>query len=436
MNFKLEDLLITKEADGFRERIEALKNNISIAGVLKDSRDKSDIVREIVQDVAVRGDRAISDYTLKFDELNLSPEDFIIKEENMKKAHGQMDGELLASLRKSIDNVKRYQSEIFIGDKFDHKGIKYTPLKRVGVCVPGAAAPLPSTVIMTAVPAMVAGVREIAIVSPPRFEGSIHPVILGLCHELGICEVYRIGGAQAIAGLAWGTKTIPKVDKIAGPGNIWGQLAKKEVFGLVDIDSVAGPSEVLIIADDSVNPAWAAADMLSQAEHGHDSSAIVVTDSIEAGEAITKELYVQLANIPRSDEAMKSLEDNSGIIVCDDMNEAVEITDDFAPEHLQIQCGDKSRDIADKVSNAGAIFVGPFTPVAAGDYIAGPSHTLPTGTSAKFFSALSSNDFVKSSSIIEYSDSKLKEDAGDIIRLAETEGLSAHAKSVRIRTES
>lgn len=432
----IENILITKEEPGFREKVKNLQEKLSVAGTLKNSRDKADAVRRIVDDVADRGDEALADYTLKFDNAELKPEDFRVSGEELKAAHESMDFELLSTMRKSVSNVKRYQSEIFVGKKNEHPGIKYTPLKRVGICVPGAAAPLPSTVIMTAVPAMVAGVEDIVVVSPPRYQGSIHPVILGLCEELGIKEVYRIGGAQAVAAMAWGTETIEKVDKIAGPGNLWGQLAKKEVFGVVDIDSVAGPSEVLIIADSSANPEWLAADMLSQAEHGLDSSAIVVTDSIDLAEQVLKEVYVQVGELSRSDEALKSLHNYSGIIVTDDLDEAVVLANEFAAEHLQIQCGQNSRKVADKIRNAGAIFVGAFTPVATGDYWAGPSHTLPTGASAKYFSALSANDFVKTSSIIEYSDRELKDSAADIIRLAETEGLTAHAESVRKRVSS
>jgi histidinol dehydrogenase len=298
--------------------------------------------------------------------------------------------------------------------------------------VPGASAPLPSTVIMTAVPAQVAGVKEIAVVSPPRYEGSIHPVILAVCHELGIKEVYRIGGAQAVAALAFGTQTIRKVDKIVGPGNQWVTLAKKEVFGIVDIDSVAGPSEVLIVADESANPAWVAADMLSQAEHDP-GSAVLLTTSDKLAQSVLKELDMQLGQLKRSQQTAACLSQCSMIIVAKDMEEVISLANEFAAEHLQIQCGSQSQSVAQKITNAGAIFVGEYSPVAVGDYWAGPSHTLPTGQSAKFFSALSSNDFIKATSIIEYDKQKLAKSAADIIRLAETEGLDAHARSVSAR---
>jgi histidinol dehydrogenase len=289
---------------------------------------------------------------------------------------------------------------------------------------------------MTAVPAQVAGVKEIAVVSPPRYKGNIHPVILAVCHELGIFEVYRVGGAQAVAALAAGTKTIHKVDKIVGPGNMWVQSAKKIVSGdYVGIDSVAGPSEVLIIANDEANPAWVAADMLSQAEHAADSSAIVVTDSQSLAEDILAELKKQVEKLQRAEDAKESLKKFSRIIVFSNMSEAIELANEFASEHLEIQCGRQSREVADKIENAGAMFLGDYTPVAVGDYWAGPSHTLPTGTRAKFSSALTSNDFVKSISIIEYDKKKLAESADDIIRLADIEGLDAHAKSVKIRQQ-
>jgi histidinol dehydrogenase len=341
---------------------------------------------------------------------------------------------LLASLRQAIDNVRAYQQDILINKDDVPRGIRYTPIKRVGVCVPGASAPLPSTVIMTAVPAQVAGVQEIAVVSPPRHEGSIHPVILAVCCELGINEVYRIGGAQAVAALAAGTEAIAKVDKIVGPGNKWVQSAKKNVSGdYVGIDSIAGPSEVLIIASSQANPAWLAADMLSQAEHAADSSAIVLTDSQQLAQEVVAELKKQLAELPRAKDALQSLKKFGAIVVVEEIASAIEMADDFAPEHLEVQCGPDSREIADRISNAGAIFVGSYTPVAVGDYWSGPSHTLPTGMRAKFASALTSNDFLKSISVVEYDSEMLTASAEDIARLAEVEGLDAHARSVRIR---
>ena len=396
--------------------------------------DRSDDVIEILCKVGEEGDKAVADFTLTFDKVKLTPKQFRISEEDLEEAHKEIDPELLASIRQAIKNVRKYQSEIFIGN-FKHPGIKYTPIKRVGICVPGASAPLPSTVIMTAVLAQVAGVEEIVVVSPPRYKSSIHPVILAVCHELGIKEVYRIGGAQAVAALAWGTKTIEKVFKIVGPGNQWVQTAKQKVFGIVDIDSIAGPSEVLIIANGDANSAWVAADMLSQAEHDP-GSAILFTDSQKLGEEVLEELKKQVEQLERTRGTTECLKKFSKIAVFENIQQVFEAANIVAPEHLQIQCGDKSREIAGKIENAGAIFVGDYSPVAVGDYWAGPSHTLPTGLSAMFFSALTCNDFIKSTSIIEYDKEMLAESADDIIRLAEVEGLDAHAKSVRIRQQS
>jgi histidinol dehydrogenase len=436
MPHELDKILISSSQPDFEGKLNSFRSDMINAARFADygSRENQTVV-EILRDVASRGDDAVIEYTNKFDGIKLSPEQFHVSKEDIALAHAQIEPALLDALRRAIENVRKYQAEIFIGD-FKHPGIKYTPVRRVGVCVPGASAPLPSTVIMTVVPAQVAGVKEIVIVSPPRYQGSIHPVILAVCHELGIDEVYRIGGAQAVAALASGTRTIGKVDKIVGPGNKWVQSAKKNVSGdYVGIDSIAGPSEVLIIANDQANPAWIAADMLSQAEHAADSSAIVVTDSQSLADGILTELREQVEQLQRVEDAKESLTKFSRVLVFNDMARAIDLANEFAPEHLEIQCGKDSRKVADKICNAGAIFIGDYTPVAVGDYWAGPSHTLPTGTRAKFSSALTSNDFVKSISIIEYDKKKLAQSADDIIRLAEVEGLDAHAKSVRIRQQ-
>ena len=433
---ELDKILIYSSRQDFEKRMRKLRSNIMLTARFAGYGSKeSKKVIEILRNVAERGDQAVTEYTDKFDGVKLAPEQFRVSKEEMKKAYLEIGKNILTSLRQAIDNVRNYQTEIFIGN-FEHPGIKYTPIKRVGICVPGASAPLPSTVIMTAVPAQVAGVKEIVIVSPPRHNESIHPVILAVCHELEIDEVYRIGGAQAVGAMAAGTETIQKVDKIVGPGNKWVQSAKKNVSGdYVGIDSVAGPSEVFIIANEDANPAWIAADMLSQVEHAADSSAIVVTDSEQRAKETLAELKKQIKALSRAEEAKKSLKKYSAIVVVDDIAKAIEMADEFASEHLEIQCGDKSREIAGKIKNAGAIFIGSYTPVAVGDYWAGPSHTLPTGMRAKFASALTSNDFLKSTSIIEYDNDQLAQCAEDIIRLAEIEGLGAHARSVKIRHE-
>ena len=433
MNEKLDQILISYQQQNFNEKLAQLRWTIIKATQFEDD-EKLGRLREIVSKVKERTDEAVAEYTEKFDGVKLTPEQFRIPEKELKKAHNEIDKDLLASLRQAIGNVRKYQEEIFIGNKNTHPGIKYTPIKRVGICVPGASAPLPSTVIMTAVPAQVAGVKEIVVVSPPRYKGSIHPVILAACCELGIDEVYRIGGAQSVAALAFGTPSINNVDKIVGPGNQWVQMAKKEVFGFVGIDSVAGPSEVLIIANEEANPEYIAADMLSQAEHAP-GSAVVFTDSQKLAENVISELKKQLQQLDRAEETSECLKKFCGVVVFDDMSGIIKRANVFAVEHLEIQCGDESRKIADQIKNAGAIFISDYSPVAVGDYFAGPSHTLPTGGTARFSSALSANDFIKSTSIIEYDKEKLAQSADDIIRLAEAEGLDAHAKSVKIRTQ-
>ncbi len=461
MNPSLQDLILSFSDPRFEAGFQKLRSDMLEAARLAgpDSEQNRTVVN-ILRDVAQRGDPAVAEYTKKFDGVELKPSQFRIGTDELSKAHDSLDRTLLTSLRKAIANVRAYQEKIFIGRRSEFSqgtGIRYVPIQRAGVCVPGAAAPLPSTVIMTVVPAQVAGVKEIAVVSPPRYRaetkstgrtlqsairdpqseiGTIHPVILAVCHELGVTEVYRIGGVQAVGALAFGTQTIARVDKIVGPGNKWVQSAKKNVAGdYVGIDSIAGPSEVLVIANDQANPAWVAADMLSQAEHGTDSSAIVLTDSEPLARAILEQLSKQLEVLPRAAEAAQSLQRFSHIIVVGSMEDAVQRANEFAAEHLEVQCGTRSRQIAERITNAGAVFIGPHTPVAVGDYWAGPSHTLPTGSRARFSSALTSNDFVKSISLIEYSAEQLATTADHIIRLAQTEGLDAHARSVKIRRQ-
>jgi histidinol dehydrogenase len=437
----MDKLLILSSEPDFQSRLGALRRDMLMAARFAGhDSEQSRTVARILDDVTQRGDDAIAEYTKKFDNVELGPDQFRVSDEDMSAAHAAVDTALLDAIRQSIDNVRRYQSKIFVGSQSQFSegtGIKYTPIRRVGVCVPGASAPLPSTVIMTVVPAQVADVKEIAVVSPPRHEGSIHPVILAVCHELGVREVYRIGGVQAVGALAYGTTSVPKVDMIVGPGNSWVQAAKKQVAGdTVGIDSIAGPSEVFIIASAEANPAWVAADMLSQAEHAADSSAVVATDSESLARAILQQLSEQLAALPRADDARQSLLRFSKIIVVESIDEAITLADEFASEHLEIQCGPRSRAVAEKITNAGAIFIGPHTPVAVGDYWAGPSHTLPTGSRARFSSAVTSNDFVKSISLVEYSAEQLAASADDIIRLAQVEGLDAHARSVQIRQQT
>ncbi len=434
MENELDKILIKYDQPDFKQWFVVIEKAVGHGLKFIGEEDKQ--LEDILIQVMMHRDKAVSEFTEKFDGVKLTPEQFRITDEELNIAHKAIDKKLLRSIRKAIKNIREYQSKIFVGKDKDFKstGIKYTPVKRVGICVPGASAPLPSTVIMCAVPAQIAGVNEIVVVSPPRYKGSIHPVILATCKELKIKEVYRVGGAQAVFALAKGTKTIPKVDKIVGPGNKWVQMAKKKLFGLVGIDSIAGPSEVLVIANNKANPAWVAADMLSQAEH-NPGSAVLYTDSEDLATDVLAEIKKQLAQLSRSKEANDCLLSCGAIVVFKNMVDIVNYANLFAAEHLQIQCGNESKKISEQIHNAGAIFIGDYSPVAVGDYWAGPSHTLPTGTTARFFSALSANDFVKSTSIIEYDKKKLAESAENIIRLAEAEGLDAHARSIKIRQE-
>lgn len=432
MNIALESILLIQGQPDFDTKIRRLLREHSMRAFLEDKQELAASVRRIVADVGKRGDTAVSEYSERFDRVRLSPEEFRISAEELKKAHSRLEPALLQSLRKAIENVRLYQSQIFIGSRTQHPGIRYLPLQRVGLCIPGASAPLPSTLIMTAVPAQTAGVQEIVVVSPPRWQASIHPVILGLCYELNITEVYRLGGAHAVAAMAFGTQTIQKVDKIVGPGHDVVQLAKKEVYGMVDIDSFAGPSDVLIIADSQAEPEWVAADILSQAEH-NPGAGILVTDSLPFARNVLAELEKQLPQLNRAEGTAGCLLDYSGILVFQSLDAAVDWANEFAAEHVQVQCGPQSRKIADRIQNAGAVFIGPYSPVAVGDYWAGPSHTLPTRQTSRYFSALTSNDFIKSISIIEYSEEQLRRSAEDIIRLALTEGLDAHAASIQKR---
>ncbi len=429
--------VITTRQPDFSQRWHRLLQQLSLENMLLQGQDKLAIVRDIIEQVRLRGDAAVTEFTARFDKVSLQPSEFRIPAELMRQAHQQLTPELLAALRRSIQNVRNYQQAIKLQSKPDWTtagatlGVRYRPLRRVGVCVPGASAPLVSTVIMTAVPAQVAGVSEIAIVTSPSYQGSIHPAILAVCCELDITEVYRISGVQAVAALALGTDTIPKVDKIVGPSSIWAQLAKKELFGLVDIDSFAGPSDVLIIADQTARPDWLAADLLSQAEHAP-GSAILLTDNAKLADAVALELDRQLSHLTRSEQTRVCVQESCLAVVTKDLSEAITLANEFAPEHLQIQCADNPA-VAEKITSAGAIFLGPYTPVAVGDYFAGPSHTLPVGGSARIFSPLNVNDFLKQSSIISYNQPALAAAADAIDTIAQAEGLDAHANSVKIR---
>jgi len=414
-----------------------LKEKLSLEAVLLGDKKRLAGVRDIIEQVRLGGDEAVAKLTEKYDGVRLRPDEFRIAESQLVEAHKQLDKELLRALRDSIANVWHYQEAIAINMPKDwtnqgaRLGVRYRPLGRVGICVPGASAALVSTLIMTVVPAKVARVNEVAVISSPSCNGSIHPTMLGLCYELDVKEVYRVSGAQAVAALALGTEHIRKVDKIVGPGNWWGQLAKKEVYGLVDIDSFAGPSEVLIIADNTAKAQWVAADMLSQAEHSP-GSAVLLCDSEKFAVEVAEQVEIQLRQLSRGSEARKCVEEFCLAVVVKDMAEAVELANEYAAEHLQVQCANSDK-VAEQIVNAGAIFIGQYSPVATGDYIAGPSHTLPTGGSARFFSGLNVNDFLKQSSIISYSKEGLKKAAKAISTIARAEGLDGHGRSVEIR---
>lgn len=435
MSQALDSILFNYQDPNWSDKLDHIYEAAQAATYFEDGCSEDTALTGIIQQVRQRKNKALLEFSQRFDGVDLREEQLRVEPEALEAAHQQLQPSLLESLRLAIGNVRQYQQAIFVGDKPSHPGIRYTPIDRVGVCVPGASAPLPSTVIMTVVPAQVAGVQDIVVISPPRFQGSIHPVILGVCHELGIRQVYRMGGAHGVAALAYGTETIDPVHKIVGPGNQWVQMAKRKVFGRVDIDSIAGPSEVLILANDQADPAWIAADMLSQAEHAP-GSAVVFTDSVALAESVLAELKSQVVKLDRSGGTLDCLLRFSSIIAFGSVDHMVEQANLLATEHLEIQCGDQTQAVAARIKNAGAMFLGGYTPVAVGDYWAGPSHTLPTGRTARFFSALSSNDFVKSTSVISYDLKELQNAAPHIVALATTEGLDAHAKSVQIRFNS
>ncbi|MCH7988901.1 MAG: histidinol dehydrogenase [Planctomycetes bacterium] len=398
------------------------------------------VVEKICGDVAENGLKAVLDYTQKLDGKALTAETMRVSEEELKQAHQQADPEFLATIRRIRDNITEFQQALLTdtvtlmrqdGDGRVELRQRYLPLKRVGICVPGGAAAYPSTVLMTAVPAQTAGVKQIAVVVPPTEFGGYNTDLLAACHEIGITEIYRIGGAQAVAALAYGVEGIERVDKIVGPGNLFVALAKRHVFGEVDIDSIAGPSEVIVLADESARADFIASDLISQAEHSP-GSGVLITWHAPLIDAVQNELEKQLAQLPRGDLARRSLEDYGALILASDATEAARLADLLAPEHLHISTADPEAMLA-RVQNAGAIFLGHFTPVALGDYVAGPSHVLPTGGTARFANGLCALDFLKRSSIISYNKAALAQAADDVRLMAKKEGLTAHSASVDIR---
>ena len=397
-------------------------------------------VAAIIDTVREKGDEAIFSYARQFDGADITTDNIVVTKEEIEEAYATVDPTLLDVIRKALVNIREYHEKQRQYSWFDSKdngiilGQKVTPLKRVGVYVPGGKAVYPSSVLMNVLPAKVAGVDEIIMTTPPGKDGKICASTLVAATEAGVDRIYKVGGAQAIAALAFGTESVPKVDKIVGPGNIYVALAKKAVFGHVSIDSIAGPSEILVLADESANPRFVAADLLSQAEHDEMASAILVTTSQTLAEQVSVEVDKFVAQLSRKEIIQKSLDNYGYILVAGSEEEAIETANDIASEHLEIVMKDPFT-VMTKIRNAGAIFLGTYSSEPLGDYFAGPNHVLPTNGTAKFFSALSVDDFIKKSSIISYSREALEPIYKDIVQFAECEQLTAHANSIRVRFE-
>lgn len=397
-----------------------------------------EIVDAILADVRKKGDDALFSYCEKFDHANLTC--LRVSEEEISAAFTAIDPEFIKTLEMAAENIRTYHKEqlhknfVITKENGAVIGQRYTPIEKVGIYVPGGTASYPSTVLMNAIPAQLAGVSEIIMVTPPSADGTIPAPILAAAKVAGVTQIYKIGGAQAVAALTYGTESVPKVDKIVGPGNIFVATAKRKVFGLVDIDMIAGPSEILVLADGSCDPAFVAADLLSQAEHDKLASAVLITTSPELAEAVSHELERQIPLLPRAEIARHSIDTNGKIIVCQSMERAVEISNAIAPEHLEV-CVDEPFSLLSQIKNAGSIFLGKNVPEALGDYFAGPNHTLPTSGTARFSSPLSVDDFVKKSSFLYYPKAALADVKDRVVDFALQEGLAAHAKSVSIRFE-
>ena len=397
-------------------------------------------VNDIIQNVREKRDEAIFEYTLKFDGATIDQDNTRVTEEEIKEAYEQVDPKLLDVIRKALVNIRDYHTKQKQYSWFDSDesgiilGQKVTPLKTVGVYVPGGKAVYPSSVLMNVIPAKVAGVSNIIMTTPCGKDGKVYPSTLVAAKEAGVDAIYKVGGAQAIAALAFGTESIPKVDKIVGPGNIYVALAKKAVFGYVSIDSIAGPSEIMVLADETANPRFVAADLLSQAEHDEMASAIFVTTSETLAEQVSVEVDKFVATLSRKEIIQKSLDNYGYILVADTMQDAIDTVNEIASEHLELVTKNPFETMT-KIRNAGAIFIGEYSSEPLGDYFAGPNHVLPTNGTAKFFSPLSVDDFIKKSSIISYSREALKPVYKDIVQFAECEKLTAHANSIRVRFE-
>lgn len=397
-------------------------------------------VNEIIENVRANRDAAIFDYTKRFDGADINAENILVTEDEIKEAYEKVDEKLLTVIRKALVNIRKYHEKQRQYSWFDSEesgiilGQKVTALEKVGVYVPGGKAVYPSSVLMNIVPAKVAGVKTIVMTTPPGKDGKVNPATLVAAKEAGVDAIYKVGGAQAIAALAFGTESVPKVDKIVGPGNIYVALAKKAVFGFVSIDSIAGPSEIMVLADETANPRFVAADLLSQAEHDEMASAILVTTSRDLAEQVSKEVEGFVAQLSRKEIIQKSLDNYGYILVAENMDEAIATVNEIASEHLELVTKNPFETMT-KIRNAGAIFVGEYSSEPLGDYFAGPNHVLPTNGTAKFFSPLSVDDFIKKSSIISYSREALEPIYKDIVQFAECEQLTAHANSIRVRFE-
>ena len=400
----------------------------------------ADTVQAIVDDVKARGDEALFEYTEKFDKVKVTKDTIRVTKEEIDEALKQVDPKLMEVMVKSMKNIRAFHEKQKQLSWFDTTpdgtilGQRVTPLDSAGLYVPGGKAAYPSSVLMNIIPAEVAGVNRIVMVTPPGKDGKVNPVTLAAAHIAGATEVYKVSGAQAIAALAFGTESIPKVNKIAGPGNIYVALAKKAVYGHVSIDSIAGPSEIMVLADESANAKFVAADLLSQAEHDELACAILVTTSMKLAEEVSKLTEEFIAGLSRKEILQKSIDNYGYILVADSMDDAVDVVNEIAPEHLEIQTINPFETMT-QVRNAGAIFMGEYSSEPLGDYFAGPNHVLPTNGTAKFFSPLGVDAYVKKSSIIYYSKKALKPVSGDIIQFAESEYLTAHANSIRVRFE-
>ena len=399
-----------------------------------------DRVASIIETVKEQGDEAVFSYTKQFDKAEISAQNLIVTEEEIAEAYEKVQPELLDVIRKSLVNIRAFHEKQLKNSWFDSQqngiilGQKVTPLDKVGVYVPGGKAVYPSSVLMNVVPAKVAGVPHIYMTTPPGADGKVYPSTLVAAKEAGVDVIYKVGGAQAIAALAFGTESIAKVDKIVGPGNIYVALAKKAVFGHVSIDSIAGPSEILVLADESANPKFVAADLLSQAEHDEMASAILITTSMELAKQVSREVDYFVSILSRKEIISKSLDNYGYILVAPDMDAAIDAANEIASEHLEIVTKNPFETMT-MIKNAGAIFLGEYSSEPLGDYFAGPNHVLPTNGTAKFFSALSVDDFIKKSSIISYSKDALEEVYKDIVKFAECEQLTAHANSIKVRFE-